>query len=111
MAVQDILHILGILETLDLLVFKALGGRNSQIYIYVNQTKTMKEILDKPWRYQNRLLELVAERHQISVEMLTYLFEGNFSNDTIWDLIEDYFLGVIPERVVKAYEGKKANPS
>jgi ATP-dependent DNA helicase RecQ len=108
---REILHILGILETLDLLVFKALGGRNSQIYIYVNQTKTMKEILDKPWRYQNRLLELVAERHQISVEMLTYLFEGNFSNDTIWDLIEDYFLGVIPERVVKAYEGKKANPS
>ena len=101
---KEMLLILGILETLDLLVFKALGGKNSQIYIYVNQTKTMKEILDKPWRYKNRLLELVAERHQISVEMLTYLFEGGFTNDEIWNLIEDYFLGVIPDIVVERYK-------
>lgn len=101
---KEMLLILGILETLDLLVFKALGGKNSQIYIYVNQTKTMKEILDKPWRYKNRLLELVAERHQISVEMLTYIFEGGFTNDEIWNLIEDYFLGVIPEIVVERYQ-------
>ena len=26
-------------ETLDLLVFKALGGKNSQIYIYVNRPR------------------------------------------------------------------------
>ena len=103
-AFKEMLLILGILETLDILVFKALGGKNSQIYIYVNQTKTMKEILDKPWRYKNRLLELVAERHQISVEMLTYVYEGNFTNDEIWDLIEDYFLGVIPDIVVERYK-------
>ncbi|HHY81852.1 MAG TPA: ATP-dependent DNA helicase RecQ [Clostridiales bacterium] len=101
---KEILLILGILETLDILVFKALGGKNSQIYIYVNQTKTMREILDKPWRYKNRLLELVAERHRISVEMLTYIFESNFSNDEIWNLIEDYFLGVIPDIVVERYK-------
>lgn len=103
---KESLLILGILETLDLLVFKALGGSNSQIYIYVNQTKTMKEIIDRPWRYKNRLLELVSERHEISVEMLTYLFEGGFTNQEIWDYIEDYFLGIIPEAVVKGYEKK-----
>lgn len=107
---KENLLILGILETLDLLVFKALGGKNSQIYIYVNQTKTMKEIIEEPWRYKNRLLELVNERHEVSVEMLTYIFEGEFSNKEIWDLIEDYFLGIIPSEVVKNYEknsGKK----
>lgn len=103
---KEKLLILGILETIDLLVFKALGGSNSQIYIYVNQTKTMKEIMEKPWRYKNRLLELVSERHEISVEMLTYLFEGEFSNEDIWDFIEDYFLGIIPKDVVKSYENK-----
>ena len=36
---KEKLHILGILESLNVLVFKALGGKNSQIYIYVNQTK------------------------------------------------------------------------
>lgn len=103
---KETLLILGILETMDLLVFKALGGKNSQIYIYVNQTKTMREIIDKPWRYKNRLLEIVSERHEISVEMLTYIFEGGFSNKEIWDLIEDYFLGRIPEEVIKNYEKK-----
>lgn len=106
---KEKLLILGILETLDLLVFKALGGKNSQLYIYVNQTKTMKEIIDKPWRYKNRLLELVGERHEISVEMLTYIFEGDFTNEQIWDLIEDYFLGIIPQSVVKAYEKRTGN--
>lgn len=103
---KESLLVLGLLETLDLLVFRALGGRNSQIYIYVNQVKTMKEIIDKPWRYKNKLLELVSERHEISVEMLTYIFEGGFSNEEIWDLIEDYFLGIIPDAVIKSYEKK-----
>ena len=98
---KEKLHILGILESLNILVFKALGGKNSQIYIYVNQTKTMKEIIDKPWNYKNRLLDLVGERHKISVKMLTYLYEGNFTNEKIWELIEDYFLGTIPESVIK----------
>lgn len=103
---KEKLLILGILETLEILIFKALGGSNSQIYIYVNQTKTMKEIIDKPWRYKNKLIELVSERHEISVQMLTYLFEGECSNKEIWDFIEDYFLGIIPDDVVKNYERK-----
>ncbi|WP_368240474.1 DEAD/DEAH box helicase [Clostridium paraputrificum] len=105
---KETLLILGILEILDLLVFKALGGKNSQIYVYVNQTKTMKEIIDNPSRYNNKLLELVSERHEISVEMLTYIFEGGFTNEEIWNLIEDYFLGIIPKDVIKNYE-KKTN--
>lgn len=31
--------------------------------------------------------------------MLTYIYEGGFKNDEIWNIIEDYFLGVIPEKV------------
>ena len=53
----------------------------------------MKEILEKPSNYRNRLLELVNERHKISVEMLTYIYEGGFTSEEIWELIEDYFLG------------------
>lgn len=103
---KETLMLLGIFETMDLLVFKSLGGKNSQIYIYVNQTKTMREILAKPYRYKNKLLEIVSKRHQISVEMLTYIYEGNFTNEEIWNLIEDYFLGIIPEVVIKSYEKK-----
>lgn len=91
--------ILGIFESMGILSFEMIGGANSQLYIYVNQIQSLKNILNAPYNYNNRLLEAVAERHLISVKMLTYLYEGDFSNDDRWDLLENYFLGVIPEKV------------
>lgn len=91
--------ILGILESIGVLTFEMLGGANSQIYIYINQIQALKNILNAPYRYNNRLLDIVAERHLISVKMLTYIYEGDFSNNEVWNLLEDYFLGVIPEKV------------
>lgn len=96
---KEIGVILGILEALDVLSFKMIGGANSQLYIYINQIQGLKNILNSPYNYENRLLNSVAERHLISVKMLTYLYEGDFSNEQIWDYIEDYFLGKIPEKV------------
>lgn len=91
--------ILGILEAIGCLTFEMLGGANSQLYIYINQIQALKNILNAPHRYNNRLLDSVAERHLISVKMLTYLYEGDFNSEEVWTLLEDYFLGVIPEKV------------
>lgn len=52
---------------------------------------------------------MVQERHLISVKMLTYIYEGEFSNEEIWEILEDYFLGVIPEKVKS--DCKKENPN
>ena len=41
----------------------------------------------------------MAERHTVSVKMLTYLYEHDFTSEERWDLLEDYFLGRIPEEV------------
>ena len=100
--------ILGILEALGILSFEMIGGANSQLYIYINQIQSIKNILNAPYRYNNRLLDTVAERHLISVKMLTYLYEGGFTNEEMWNLIEDYFLGIIPETV--KLECKKEKP-
>lgn len=100
--------ILGILEAMGVLSFEMIGGANSQLYIHINQIRTLRTIINAPYRYDNRLLEAVAERHLISVKMLTYLYEENFSNETRWDLIEDYFLGVIPQKV--KFDCKKERP-
>ena len=101
--------ILGILEALNVLTFEMSGGADSQLYIYINQIRSLYNIKNNPGAYKNRLLETVAERHLISVKMLTYIFEGGFSSDEIWDIIEDYFLGRIPERVKS--ECRKENPN
>ncbi len=106
---KEMSTILGVLEALDVLRFEMTGGANSQLYIYINQVRNLKNILNNPGRYRNQLLDTVSERHLISVQMLTYLYEGGFTNDEIWDIIENYFLGKIPERV-KA-KCKRENPN
>ena len=96
---REILTVLGILESFGVLRFQSLGGTNSQIYIYINATKNMRIVRDKPETYRNKLLETIADRHKISVKMLTYLFEGKFKSDEIWNLLENYFLGMVPEAI------------
>ena len=98
---QEYLSILGLLESIGKLTFKALGGENSQIYIYVNQTKTMQQIKEKPYKYENNLLKMVGDRHKISVAMMSYLFQNSLTSEDIWNYIEDYFLGIVPEIVAK----------
>ena len=96
---KEINTILGVLESLDILQFEMTGGANSQLYIYINQIRNLKNILNNPGNYENRLLKTVSERHLISVQMLTYIYEGGFTNEEIWETIENYFLGIIPEKV------------
>ncbi|MEE3349656.1 MAG: DEAD/DEAH box helicase [Candidatus Gastranaerophilaceae bacterium] len=97
---KEIITALGLLEAINYLTFEASGGLNSQIYIYVNQTKTMEEVISKPNFYNNRLLEKVADRHKISVAMLSYLYQNEFKSNEIWEYIENYFLGIVPEEVL-----------
>lgn len=103
--------ILGVLESMGILTFKMIGGANSQLYIYINQALSLRNIVSNPSGYNNRLLEAIAERHLLSVKMLTYLYEGNFTSDESWNLIEDYFLGKIPEKVKNECRNNKPNIS
>ena len=105
--IQETAAVLGVLESLGILSFKMIGGANSQIYIYINQIQPIRNILKRPGKYENRLLKMVAERHTVSVKMLTYLYDNDFSSEQRWDLLEDYFLGRIPEEVEKALEKGK----
>ena len=57
----------------------------------------MTMVRDRPASYRNRLLELVNKRHKDSVDMLTYLFQSNFTSEEIWDHLENYFLGIMPD--------------
>ena len=97
--IQEYNVILGVLEAIDVLSFEMIGGANSQLYIYINQIQALKNVINDPYHYENRLLNMVSERHQVSVQMLTYLYENEFSNEERWDILENYFLGTMPEKV------------
>lgn len=89
-----LITVLGILEAFGILNFSILGGENKQIYIYLYQILKIYNIINNAEKYNNRLLENIYERHNISVEMLKNLFENNYTSDERWELIEDYFLGI-----------------
>lgn len=97
--IQEYSVFLGILEAIDVLSFEMVGGANSQLYIYINQIQSLKNIINAPYKYENRLLNMVSNRHQISVRMLTYLYENDFANEERWEILENYFLGIVPEKV------------
>ncbi|MED5072669.1 helicase-related protein [Anoxybacillus geothermalis] len=92
--------LLGVLEALGLLVYKICGGDNPEIYIRVNSKLQLEHVISQPTKYTNNILENVYKRHQISVAMLTFLFENEVRSDEFWEYIEDYFLGRIPNEVL-----------
>lgn len=108
---KELMTVLGMLEAMGVLRFKSLGGFNSQIYIYVNETKTMQMVRDRPSSYRNRLLDMINQRHQDSVAMLTFLFQNNFSSEMIWDHLENYFLGILPSQLKKTPVEEKRDES
>ena len=78
--------------SLDLLHFALLGGSNSRLYLYINQTQTL-ELADRGF-YRNHLLERIAQRHTDAVRLMSWLFTSGFSSEQLWDRIEEYFLGL-----------------
>lgn len=95
----EMMLFLGLMESFDLLTFKSLGGNSSQIYLHITQTQNLSYIVKNPYRYKNMILEIVENRHKVSVKMLSFLFESEFTSQEIWAYIEDYFLGIIPDQV------------
>lgn len=94
---KDIIQVLGLLESFGVLNFKSLGGTGGQLYIYVNETKSMLHIKERPEKYKNRMLQTIEERHKLNVKLLSYIYTKNFESEEIWNIVEDYFLGQVPK--------------
>ena len=108
---------LGIMEASGLINFEVKSSNNPQIYIRINSIYPLEREVRKGKNYSNKLLNSVLYRHRLSVAMLTYLFkmkvDGNSRKERIknytkkfWEIIEDYFLGNIPEGVSSAISQK-----
>ena len=93
--------LLGMLEDFGVLHYRTEGGNNPEIFIRINSVLPLQNIVDRPDRYKNRILENVSLRHRASVSMLSYLFTEKHNTDDFWESVEDYFLGQIPEKVME----------
>ncbi|XRG77003.1 helicase-related protein [Rossellomorea sp. GAMAL-10_SWC] len=102
--VEKTFIVLGLLELLDILLYEVKGGDNPEIFIRVNSKLQIEKAIKSAEKYSNLILNNVYKRHQISVAMLTYLFEKEVETSEFWDYIEDYFLGKIPNEVNEKIE-------
>lgn len=66
----------------------------------------MRQISENPKTYENIFLEKINIKHDISVEMLTFLYNNIKDTEDFWEKIENYFLGKIPDIVKENYEKK-----
>jgi ATP-dependent DNA helicase RecQ len=92
---------LGMIEMFDLLLYEVKGGDNPEIFVRINSKLQIENTIKNAERYQNTILINVHKRHQISVAMLSYLFEKEVNTVEFWDYIEDYFLGRVPHEVME----------
>jgi ATP-dependent DNA helicase RecQ len=84
---------------MGLAVYQVNGGDSPQVFIRINSKMRLERIVHAPDKYENIILKNVKDRHYISVKMLKYLFENQIDTNKFWDLVEDYFLGHIPESI------------
>lgn len=99
--------IFGILEAFNLMSYQIQGGNTPEIYIRINSTLQLESLINNPDNYQNKILNNVHYRHNLSIAMLKYIFESKMTTDQFWDVIEDYFLGKIPEHVINSLKKEK----
>jgi hypothetical protein len=84
---------------MGLALYETNGGDNPQIYVRINSKFQLERVVNSPDKYENHILNNVRERHKMSVNMLKYLFKNQTDSETFWKLIENYFLGRIPEEI------------
>lgn len=94
----------GVLEAFDVLSYQIIGGNTPEIYIRINSVLELERLVKHPEKYRNRILESVHFRHRLSVAMLTYIFKNKMNTEQFWEVIEEYFLGRIPDEVIHATE-------
>ncbi|OCS89279.1 hypothetical protein A6K76_12620 [Caryophanon latum] len=92
--------VFGILEAFKLINYQIQGGNTPEIYIRINSTLQLESMVRNPDKYENRILNNVYYRHNLSIAMLQYIFENKMTTEEFWSVIEDYFLGKIPEKVI-----------
>ena len=90
--------VLGVLEAMGVLNFDIMGGSNNQICVHINQISVLQNIANQR-NYSKRILSKMDKQRDISLAMLEYIYENPFDSATIWDLLEDYFLGKIPDAI------------
>lgn len=82
-----------LLELFDLITYDLQNGERPEFFIRINSEKAIQKVLESK-DYHSQTLDTIKDMHYSSVDFMTYFFENLTNNESRWDFIEDYFLGV-----------------
>ncbi len=85
------IRLLCFLELFGLATYEVDGGKNTGIFVRVNDPEKLIQIARG--KYTNRLLTEIRRRHRSSQELMLKFLSGDFTSRQRWDMIEEYFLG------------------
>ncbi len=97
---KEFTTVLGILEAMGVLNFDITGGSNNQLCLHINQIGILEDIIGNKNRYSNKILEETDKQRKISLKMLKHIYENPFNSAEIWKLLEEYFVGKIPNAII-----------
>lgn len=96
------------LQILDLANFEIKGGENPMVYVRINDPYRI-EFDSKSKKYSNTLLTSTLQKHDISSQIFDHFFLNYFTNAERWDYIEDFFLGMDVDSLIKKHIGGTSN--
>ncbi len=80
-----------LLEIFELSTYEISGGEAPQLMVRINDPKKLNSL--SKLRNENKVVTEIERKHKDSMEIMTYFFQNNMSNEQRWQYIEDYFLG------------------
>lgn len=87
----DILQLSILLELFALATYEVVGGKNTEIFIRINDPMKIKRLSMS--NYRNTILTDIERKRKKSQEVLQYFMKSKLSDEERWDVIENYFLG------------------
>ena len=81
-----------LLQLLEIADCKISSGSKPEFFVRVNNPYAIERIVNNS-SYTSKTVELVADKHKESYELMGHFFEKLTSDTERWDFIERYFLG------------------
>lgn len=86
-----VMPLLRLLELLNLARYEIRGGENAEIFVRINDPQKLHRLAYG--KYTNAVLQAIHILHKRNQNLLSAFFTKEMSDESRWDLIEQYFLG------------------
>lgn len=88
---NSIIYLAILLELFGLASYEIIGGKNTEIFIRVNDPAKIRRLLQT--NYSNNILKDIERKRNRSQKVITQFMKKNMSDEQRWNIIEKYFLG------------------